>query len=85
MLIPETERKNQKKISVDNIIPFESGTTNFLNLEKDTCHWESTSYETSLIFTISLREIFLQSCSITMMENHDESALMQILQEFGTL
>ena len=62
-----------------------SGTTNSLNLENDTCHWESMCYETSLRFNISLREIFLQSGSIRMMERHDESALMQILKEFGTL
>ena len=67
------------------IIVFELGTTNSLNLEKDTCHWQSMCYETSLRFNISLREIFFKSGSLRVMKKYDESALMQILQEFGTL
>ena len=42
-------------------------------------------YETSLRFNISLREIFFKSGSLRVMKKYDESALMQILQEFGTL
>ena len=64
---------------------FESETTNCLNLEKNTCHWHSMCYETSLRFNVSLREIFFKSGSIIVMEKYDESALMKILQEFGTL
>ena len=79
------ECKHPKKFSVLKIIAFESGTKNSLNLEKDICHWKSMSYKKSLRFDISLREIFLQSGSISMMEKYDESALMQILQPFGTL
>ena len=77
--------KHPKKFSVLKIIAFESGTKNSLNLEKDICHWKSMYYKKSLRFDISLREIFLQSGSINMMEKYDESALMQILQPFGTL
>ena len=60
------------------IIVFELGTTNSLNLEKDTCHWQSMCYKTSLRFNISLRDIFLQSDSITVIEKYDEIALMPI-------
>ena len=67
------------------IIVFELGTTNSLNLEKDTCHWQSMCYETPLRFNISLREIFSKSGSDRVMKKYDESALMQILQEFWTL
>ena len=42
------------------------------------------SYETSLKFNLSLRQIFLESGCFRVMEKYDESALMQILQEFGT-
>ena len=79
MQIPEMEKKNSKKFSVLNIIAFESRTTNSLNLEKDTSHWQSMCYKTSLRFNISQREIFLQSGSIRVMKKYDESALMQIL------
>ena len=85
MQISEMERKNPKQFSVLKIIAFESGTTSSLILDKDTCHWQSMCYETSLRFNISLREIYLQSGSITMMGKYDESALMQILQVFETL
>ena len=67
------------------IIVFELGTTNSLNLEKDTCHWQSMCYEKLLRFKISLREIFFKSGSIRVMKKHDESALMQILRRFGIL
>ena len=67
------------------IIVFELGTTNSLNLEKDTCHWQSMCYETSLRFNISLREIFLKSDSTRVTEKYEESALMEVLQGIGTL
>ena len=70
------EPKNPKHFSVLKIIAFESGTTSSLNLDKDTCHWQSMCYETSLRFNISLREIFLKSGSIRVMEKYDESTLM---------
>ena len=42
-------------------------------------------YETPLRFNISLRETFFTSGSLMVIKNYDESALMQISQEFGTL
>ena len=85
MYIPEIDLKNQKKFLVLKIIAFQSGSTNSLNLEKDTCHWQSMCYETSLKFDISLRETFFMSGSIRVMVKYDESALIQILLGFGTL
>ena len=79
------EQKNQKKLLVLKIIAFESGTTNSHNPEQDICHWQSMCYETPLRFNISLREIFSKSGSTILMKKYDESALMQISQEFGTL
>ena len=79
------EQKNQKKVLVLKIKPFESGTTNSHNPEQDNCHWQSMCYETPLRFNISLREIVFKSGSLRVMKKYDESALMQILQEFGTL
>ena len=67
------------------IILFESGTTNSYNLEQDICHWQSMRYETNLRFNISLREIFSESGCPIVMKKSDESALMPVLQEFGTL
>ena len=64
------EQKNPKIFSVLKIIAFESGTTNSVNLEKDTCHWESMCYETQLRFNISLREIFFKSGSLRVMKKY---------------
>ena len=75
----------RKMFSVLKIIAFESGTTNYHNPEQDTCHWQSMCYETRLRFNISLREIFSKSGSPRVMKKYDESVLMQISQEFGTL
>ena len=79
------KQKNRKKLLVLNIIPFESGTTNSHTPEQDNCHWQSMCYETPLRFNISLREIFLKSGSNIVMEKYDESGLMQISYDFGTL
>ena len=78
-------KKSEKLFLVLKIIRFESGTTISLNLEKNTCHWRSMCYETSLRVNISPRDIFFKSGSLRVMKKYDESALMQILQEFGTL
>ena len=78
------KQKNPKKLSVLNIIPFESGTTNSQNPEQDNCHWQSMCYVRSLRFNISLREIFSKLGSPIEMKKYDENALMQISQEFGT-
>ena len=79
------KQKNRKKFLVLDIIPFESGTTNSHTPEQDNCHWQSMCYETPLRFNISLREIFLKSGSNIVMEKYDESGLMQISYDFGTL
>ena len=78
------EEKNLKKRLVLKIIAFESGTTNSDNPEQYICHWQSMSYETPLRFNISLREIFSKSGSPRVMKKYDESALMQISEDFGT-
>ena len=79
------EQKNEKKLLVLKIIAFESGKANSHNPEQDICHWQSMCYETPLTFNISLRDIFSQSVSPRVMKKYDESGVMQILQEFGTL
>ena len=79
------EEKSLKKIFVLKIIAFGSGTTNSPNPQQDNCHWQSMCYETPLRFKISLRDIFSKSRSPRVMKIYDESALMPILQEFGTL
>ena len=79
------EQKNQKKLLLLKIIAFESGKANSHNPEQDICHWMSMCYETHLRFNISLREIFSKSRSPRLMKKYDESALMPVLQEFGSL
>ena len=79
------KQKNWKKLLVLNINPFESGTTNSHTPEQDNCHWHSMCYETPRRFNISLREIFSKSESLRLTKIYDESALLHILQEFGTL
>ena len=85
MSIPEVKKKYQEKFLVLNIIPFELGTTNCQNPEQDNRHCQSMCYETPLKFNISLREIFSKSGSARVMKRYDESTLMQISQDFGTL
>ena len=79
------EEENLRKFLALKIIPFESGTTNSQNPEQDICHCQSMCYETPLGFNKSLREIFCKSWSPRMMTIYDESALMQISQDFGTI
>ena len=79
------KQKHRKKLLVLNKIPFESGTTNSQTPEQDNCHWQSMCYETPLRFNISLREIFSKLRSAIVMTKYDESALMHISQELGTL
>ena len=79
------EQKNEKKLLVLKIIAFESGKANSHSPEQDICHWMSMCYETHLTFNISLREIFSKSASPRLMKKYDESALMPVLQEFGSL
>ena len=79
------EQKNEKKLLVLKIIAFESGKANSHSPEQDICHWMSMCYETHLRFNISLREIFSKSGSPRLMKKYDESALMPVLKEFGSL
>ena len=79
------KQKKKKNWLVLKIIAFESRMTNSYNLEQDICHWQSMCYETNLRFNISLREIFSESGCPIVMKKYDESALIPILQEFGTL
>ena len=79
------EQENLKKILVLRRSAFESGMTNSENPEQDNCHWQSMCYEAPLRFNISLREIFSKSRSPIVRKKCDESALMQISQDFGTL
>ena len=76
----EMEKNNEKKITA-----FESDAVNSHTPKKDTCHWQSMLYETTLRFNISLREKLSKSGSPRVMKTYDESAVMQILQEFATL
>ena len=85
MEIPDMEQENLKKFLVLKITAFELGTRNSQNPEQDNCHWQSMCYETPLRFNISLREIFSKSGSPRLMKKYDESALMPVLQEFGSL
>ena len=79
------KQKNRNKLLILKVIAFESGMTNSHNLEQDIFHWQSMCYETPLRFNISLREMFLKSGSPRVVKKYDESALMQISKEFGTL
>ena len=79
------EQKNEIKLLVLKIIAFESGKANSHNPEQDICHWMSMCYETHLRFNISLREVISKSGSPRLMEKDDESALMPVLIEFGSL
>ena len=79
------EQKKQENLLILKIIAFESGKANSHNPENDICHWQSMCYKTPLRFNLSLRKICCKSGSPRVMEKYDESALMPVLQEFGSL
>ena len=79
------DKKNQKRMSVLKIIAFKSGTTNCHNPKQDICHWQSMCYERTLKLNISLREIFSKSGSLRVIEKYEQTPLMQIKQDFGTV
>ena len=79
------EQKNLNNMLVLKIIAFESGTRNSHNPQQDICHWQSMCYKKTLRFNILVREIFSKSGSPRVMEKHDQSVVMNISQEFGTL
>ena len=74
-----------KKLLVFKTIAFESGTTNSYNPGQDICHWHSIFHGRALRFNISLREIFSKSGSPRVMKKYDQSVLLKISEEFGTL
>ena len=79
------EQKKQKTFLVLEITAFESGRAISHNAEQDIYHWQSMYYQTNLRFNILLRKTCSKSGSLRVMKKYDESALMQKLQEFGTL
>ena len=79
------KQKYEKKLLDLNIIAFKSGMANSHNVEEDICHCQSMCYETLLRFNISLRKMFSESGSPRVMKKYRGSALMKILEEFGTL
>ena len=79
------EEENLEKYLVLKRSAFESGTRKSQNPEQENCHWQTMCYETPLVFNFSVREIFYKSGSPRVMKKYDESAVLQILQEFGTL
>ena len=79
------KQKDRQKLFVLKIIPFQLGTTNSKNPEHYNCHWQSMCYKTPPRFKISLREIFSKSGSPIVIKKDDESALIQISQDFWTL
>ena len=72
------EQKDLKNPSVLKIIAFESGSTNSHSPEEDTCHWQSITYQATLRFQLSIREIFSKSGSLRVLEKYDETPLMHI-------
>ena len=79
------EKENLKKYLVLKRSAFESGKRNSQNPGQDNCHWQSMCYVRSLRFNISLREMFSKLGSPIVMKKYDESALIQISQDSGTL
>ena len=72
------EQKDLKNPLVFKIIAFELGSTNSHSPEEDTCHWQSITYQATLRFQISVREIFSKSGSLRVLEKYDETPLMNI-------
>ena len=75
--------KNQKEFLVLKIIGIEPGKASSLNLEKDTCYWQSMCYETSPRFNISLREIFFKSGSIKVIKNMKKVLSCRFYKDLG--
>ena len=79
------EQKIQKKFFVFQIIAFELAVANCGNSEQDTCNWRSIRQQTPLRFDLTLGETFSKSTSLRIMEKHDKTAVMEILQAFWIL
>ena len=63
------EQKNQQKLLVFKIIALELGSTNSYILEQDTSHWQSISYQATLRFKISLRQVYSKPGSLRVLKN----------------
>ena len=85
MQISEMEQNNLSNLLVLKITALESETANSHIPEQDICHWKSMCYERPLEFNISLREIFPKWGCPIVMKKYDETVVVQISQEFGTL
>ena len=79
------EQKNPRIFLVFKIIAFGVWSTNSQNPEEDTCYRQSICYQAVVRVKISLKEIFSKSCFLRVMKKRDESTLMHILEEYGTL
>ena len=63
------QKKIQKKFLVAEIIASEMAAVNCLYYEENTCHSQSMPYETVLRLCISVREIFSNAISFTVINN----------------
>ena len=70
---------------VFQIISFEYAVVNTCDIEQDIWNHRSMCYQTPLGFHVRLGEPFSRPTFVRMMKKHDKSALMEILQVFGTL
>ena len=73
-----------KKFYVSYIIAFEMVAVNASYYEENTCHQQSTCYETVQRFEISQGETFSNSISLILMRQYYTSAAIQISAVFGT-
>ena len=79
------EQKMKKKVFVFQIIEFELGVANSRNVQQDTWHREGMCQQTHKRFHLTLGETFSKSNSLRKLKKDDKSAVMEILQVFGTL
>ena len=79
------EQKIEKKLFDFQIIAFELGVANSRNIQQDTGHRQAMCQQIHLRFHLTLRETFSKSTSHRMMKKHDNCAVTDILQVFGTL
>ena len=62
------EQQNPEKVLVYKIIVFRAGSTNSRILEQDTSHWQPICYEATLIFKISLSQVYSEAGSLGKMK-----------------
>ena len=61
--------RKSEKVLVFEITAFDPGSINSHNLEEDTSHWQSISYQGTLIVKTSLREVYSKAGSLRVMKN----------------